>query len=170
MTLRAFIGIIVAVALGVHFWLKIHENPDYLSNLLSILWSLFKLLFLLWIIISVVWGVIYWIWWLFENWDTIELPSWLDTIIEILGILLVLAFIVTLIYSWWSWVQNKWWFKKWFQNKKDKRAAEKKKIANLKWEEKVRYEKMKKDKKTLIIVFIILWLLMLPWIIISLFD
>ena len=170
MTLRAFIGIIVAVALGVHFWLKIHENPDHLSDLLSLIWNLFKLLLLFWLILVVVWGVIYWIWYLFENWDAIELPSWLDTIIEILGILLVVAFVIALIYSWWQWVQNKGGFKKWLQDRKDKKIAEKKRIANLKWEEKARYEKIKKDKKAVIIALIIIALLMLPWMIISLFD
>lgn len=170
MTLRAFIGIIVAVALGVHFGLKIHDNPDYLDGLLILLWNLFKLLLLLWLIIGVAWGAIYWLWWLFENWDTIELPSWLNTIIEIFGILLVLVFVIAFIYSWWQWVHNKGGFNKWLQDRKDKKNAEKKRIANLKWEDKARYEKIKKDKKTLIIVLIILWLLMLSWMIISLFD
>lgn len=170
MTLRAFIGIIVAVALGVHFWLKIHDNSDYLDDLLILLWNLFKLLLLLWLILAVVWGAIYWLWWLFEYWDTIELPSWVDTVIGTLGVIVALAIVVALIYSRWLWVKNKWGFKKWLQDKKDKKVAEQKRIANLKWEEKARYERIKKDKKILIIALIIIALLMLPWMIISLFD
>lgn len=166
MTFLAFVGIIVAVALWVHFWLKIHENPNSLSDLLSLIWALLKLLLLFCAGIA----VIYCIWWLFEYWDTIELPSWVDTVIGTLGVIVALAIVVASIYSWWLWVKNKWGFKKWLQDKKDKKVAEQKRIANLKWEEKARYERIKKDKKILIIALIIIALLMLPWMIISLFD
>ena len=164
MTFRAFIWIIVAVALWVHFWLKIHEKPEALDKILGILRALFKLLFLLWISLLIWWGAIYWIWWFIKYWDTVELPDWLNNIIAVLWMWFIIG---SLIYYWWITIKNHWWFKKRIKYLRDKRIARKKKIANLKWEEKERYEKKRRDW---IIIIICLSIVFAPWIIIGILN
>ena len=164
MTFRAFIWIIVAVALWVHLWLKIHEKPETLDKILGILRALFKLLFLLWISLLIWWGAIYWIWWFIKYWDTVELPDWLNNIIAVLWMWFIIG---SLIYYWWITIKNHWWFKKRIKYLRDKRIARKKRIANLKWEEKERYEKKRRDW---IIIIICLSIVFAPWIIIEILN
>ena len=118
MTFRAFIGIIAAVALWVHWWLKIHEDPESFWNFLDILRTLFKFLFMIGIALGIVGGIIYWIWWLFKYWDTItiDVPDWLWLVFTI-------CILGGFPLWWWiSHVKNKWWFKKRWEDFKSTKA------------------------------------------------
>jgi sterol desaturase/sphingolipid hydroxylase (fatty acid hydroxylase superfamily) len=92
------------------------------------------------------------------------LPDWLNNIIAVLWMWFIIG---SLIYYWWITIKNHWWFKKRIKYLRDKRIARKKRIANLKWEEKERYEKKRRDW---IIIIICLSIVFAPWIIIGIFN
>ena len=165
MTLRAFIGIIVAVALGVNRWLKIHENPESFDNLLELIWILIKFLVKLWLFLLIIWWIGYSIYlWIDRIWNrnwNISIPDRVvgTASLIIFGWLLIASFLIT--------IKEKWWFKARLKEKKEKRIARKKEIANLKWEEKKKYEKRKKDR---IIIIICLGIILSPGIIITILS
>lgn len=155
MTFRTFVFIVVAVALWVIIWLKIHDNPEYLYKILGISWVILKILFYIWVILILWLGV----WWLIYYWDS--MPDWIWTIIVLWIIFWSIWYLL------WLSIKDKWWFDNRIKYLKDKRIARKKRIANLKWEEKKRYEKEKRDW---IIVIICLSIAFWPCIIIGILS
>ena len=159
MTFRTFVWIVVAVALWVFIWLKIHDNPGSLDEILGISWVLlkllFKLLFYIWAILILWWSA----WCLIFYSDSI--PTWL------LAVIVLWIIFWSIWYFLWLAIKDKWWFDNRIKYLKDKRIARKKRIANLKWEEKKRYEKEKRDW---IIVIICLSIVFWPWIIMGILS
>lgn len=139
------VWVAIAVALGVNWGLKIHENPESFNNLLGLIWSLLKLLLIICVILGVVWGAIYWLRWFFEKADSIDTPERLDNTIGI--IILILTFWM-IIWWWILWVKEKWWLKNWWKNHKDNKKkvkqAQKNKIAKMSKEELKAYKKSKR--------------------------
>ena len=169
MGFRTFVLIVIAVALGVNRWLKFHENPESFDNLLELIWAIIKFLVKVWFILLVVGWIGYWIYLLINwIWDLgIEI-----TVPDRVGMLILVIFFGW-IFIWWFLikVKEKWWFKSRLKYKKEKRIAkkkrriaEKKAIANLKWEEKKRYEKNRRDGR---IIVICLSIVFAPWIILT---
>lgn len=183
MTFWTFILIVIAVALWVSRWLKIHENPEWFSDfivgLLKLVWGVIKYI---WLPLLAIWLIILWVMRVKDSVDIDKVSTWGANIIMWL-------FIWILIYLLGLWIYKK--FKKARENLKGKKGfidmckelfrerkedrekkkkAKAKKLAEMSEEELKRYKKIKRDEKIIIITFIILAIPMLLSMIISLFE
>lgn len=137
-----FVGIVVAVALGVSLGLRYHDNPNSLSNDLSSLWALISLLLLILAWVGLVWGAIF-ILRYFITHD--EFPARLETTWNIVGSIIGIVCGAAILYcliryliiekikkSWWL---KKWWFKKRWKSHKStiKEKSKKTSVGCLKY-------------------------------------
>lgn len=150
MWIMTFFLLAIAIALGVHRWLKIHENPESLTNLLELIWLLVKFLLMIWAVLLVLGWIWYWLYivleWIFDWIASLDIwitfPKW---IWEYVPIIVILGVIVACC---WLNIKEKWWFKKWLQFKKESRIkrkkAKKEMIAKMTKEELKEYKKSKR--------------------------
>ena len=81
------IWIAIAVAFGVHRWLKYHEDPESFHDLLWLIWIIVKYLLMIFIWLCVLWGIIWLIITIFKRWKRL-------TILLLIILWLILLFLI----------------------------------------------------------------------------
>lgn len=153
----AFIWIIVAVALGVYYWLKMYNNPEWFKNDLSTIWALIELLLIFVVIVVLIGWVIFTIIYLINN----GIPQWVDGALQViwyiftvvLGLWLVCFIIRSIIHK----IKEEWWIKKRWKNHKPKKEAVKK------WAKQASLWCLKYTWIIILGTVVFLWLLALLW-------